>query len=126
MAGHILLLRHAVTEPGLGDPQNFVLGDCATQRNLSAAGRVQARALGQWLRTQGIPVGEVRSSQWCRCLDTARLAFAPELEIQPWPALNSSAIAGVSRSSALKSCRACPAHGSEPGVGDASGQYHPR
>lgn len=88
-SGHILLLRHAVTEPGLGDPQNFVLGDCATQRNLSAAGRVQARALGQWLRTQGIPVGEVRSSQWCRCLDTARLAFAPELEIQPWPALNS-------------------------------------
>ncbi|MCB1886078.1 MAG: histidine phosphatase family protein, partial [Rhodocyclaceae bacterium] len=60
-----------------------------TQRNLSEAGRAQSRALGEWLRAERIPLGEVRSSQWCRCVDTAELAFGGEFAIQPWPALNS-------------------------------------
>jgi broad specificity phosphatase PhoE len=87
--GQVLLVRHAQTEPGVGDPPGFRLDDCRTQRNLSAAGREQARALGAALRARGIPVAEVRSSEWCRCLDTARLAFADRTPVRPWAALNS-------------------------------------
>ncbi|MBT0961849.1 histidine phosphatase family protein [Denitromonas sp. IR12] len=87
--GLVVLVRHAVTVPGLGDPPQFRLGDCATQRNLSEAGREQARALGRWFRDQGISVGEVRSSRWCRCLDTATLAFGDTHPVSPWPPLDS-------------------------------------
>lgn len=84
--GLILALRHAETEPGIGDPPQFRLGDCATQRNLSAAGRAQAQRLGQQLLQQGVGVNAVFSSRWCRCIDTARLAFG---RVQPLPALDS-------------------------------------
>lgn len=87
--GHVLLVRHAQTEPGVGDPPGMRLSDCATQRNLSAAGREQARAIGAAVRSRAIPVAAVRSSQWCRCLDTARLAFGDDAPIGAWPALNS-------------------------------------
>ena len=87
--GQVLLVRHAQTEPGVGDPPGFRLDNCRTQRNLSAAGREQARALGAALTARGIPVAEVRSSEWCRCLDTARLAFADRAPVRPWTALNS-------------------------------------
>lgn len=87
--GHVLLVRHAATEPGLGDPPGFRLGECDTQRNLSAAGRVQAQALGAALRDRRIPVAEVRSSRWCRCVDTARLAFDGLAPVIPWPELDS-------------------------------------
>jgi phosphohistidine phosphatase SixA len=84
--GCVLVIRHAATEPGVGDPPGFRLDDCATQRNLSEAGRVQARRLGERLRAAGVPVDPVRSSRWCRCLETARLAFG---RVQPWPVLDS-------------------------------------
>lgn len=84
--GHVLLIRHAATEPGIGDPPGFRVGDCTTQRNLSAAGRAEARRLGETFRARGVPLGEVRSSPWCRCLDTARLAFG---HATPWPPLSS-------------------------------------
>lgn len=87
--GLVVLVRHAVTVPGLGDPPEFRLGDCTTQRNLSDAGREQARALGRWFRDQGIAVGEVRSSRWCRCLETATLAFGENHAVSPWPPLDS-------------------------------------
>ena len=51
--GHILMIRHAYA-PGSGDPANFKIGDCATQRNLNNRGRAQARAIGEWLRSKGI------------------------------------------------------------------------
>jgi phosphohistidine phosphatase SixA len=70
--GHVIMLRHA-SAPGVGDPADFTLGNCATQRNLDAGGRAQARAAGEWLRRQGIRQARLYSSQWCRCLDTARL-----------------------------------------------------
>jgi phosphohistidine phosphatase SixA len=70
--GHILLIRHALA-PGTGDPANFRIGDCTTQRNLDERGRNQARSIGNWLRTQGIGSARVYSSQWCRCLETAKL-----------------------------------------------------
>ena len=85
--GGVLLVRHASTEPGLGDPPGFVLSQCQTQRNLSEAGRAQARALGAWFARHALPVQAVLSSQWCRCLDTAQLAFG---RVQAWPALNST------------------------------------
>lgn len=85
--GNVLLIRHAATEAGLGDPPGFKLGDCATQRNLSEAGREEARRLGRLLKFRAIAFSEVRASQWCRCLETARLASGEEP--QPWPVLNS-------------------------------------
>lgn len=87
--GLVVLIRHTATEPGLGDPPDFRLDDCSTQRNLSDAGRAQARQLGAWFVSQGIPVGEVRTSQWCRCVDTARLAFGERHPVRPWTAINS-------------------------------------
>lgn len=70
--GHIVLLRHAIA-PGTGDPENFVLGDCSTQRNLSQAGRDQAERIGRRLRENGISAARVYASQWCRALETAEL-----------------------------------------------------
>jgi hypothetical protein len=61
--GYVILLRHAVTEPGIGDPPNFKLGDCSTQRNLSAKGRADAERTGKAFRDQGIPVQDVLSSR---------------------------------------------------------------
>ena len=71
-AGHVLMIRHA-SAPGFGDPDNFKIGDCSTQRNLDNRGRQQATGIGNWLRIHGIETARVYSSQWCRCLDTARL-----------------------------------------------------
>jgi broad specificity phosphatase PhoE len=86
--GCAILLRHAQTEPGVGDPPGFRLDQCSTQRNLSAAGREQAQRFGAALRARGVRIDEVRSSRWCRCLDTARLAF-PALAVQPFAPLDS-------------------------------------
>ncbi|MDH4093737.1 MAG: histidine phosphatase family protein [Betaproteobacteria bacterium] len=83
--GHVLLIRHAQTDPGVGDPPGFRLEECATQRNLSAEGRAQARALGAVLRARQVPLGEVLSSPWCRCVETAELAFG---RAQTWDALS--------------------------------------
>ena len=85
--GGVLLVRHAVTESGLGDPPEFTLGQCRTQRNLSPEGRRASRAMGEWARAHGIQPDAVRTSQWCRCQDTARLAFG---QFEDWPPLNST------------------------------------
>ena len=66
----VLMLRHALA-PGTGDPVNFKVDDCSTQRNLNDTGREQARAWKPFLAEQGIDEARVFSSQWCRCLDTA-------------------------------------------------------
>src|SRR5687768_7388314 len=73
--GHVILVRHASTVPGTGDPASFRLGDCATQRNLSGEGREESRRLGARLRAERVPVGAVYTSPWCRCRETAVLAF---------------------------------------------------
>jgi phosphohistidine phosphatase SixA len=70
--GLVVLMRHAIA-PGGGDPAGFTLGDCSTQRNLSVEGRAQARAIGQKFIRERAPIAAVRSSQWCRAADTARL-----------------------------------------------------
>jgi len=72
--GYVLMIRHAVA-PGTFDPPGFRVEDCATQRNLSAVGRDEARRLGASFVRLKIPVSRVLSSEWCRCRDTAQLAF---------------------------------------------------
>lgn len=84
--GHFALLRHAMA-PGTGDPEQFALGDCSTQRILSREGQDQAVAIGEQFRANGLDEVIVYSSQWCRCLETANLlALGP---VQELPALNS-------------------------------------
>lgn len=84
--GHVLMIRHAYA-PGSGDPANFKIGDCSTQRNLNDQGRDQARQIGIWLRNRGIGSARVYSSQWCRCLATAEnIGLDTVVEL---PALNS-------------------------------------
>ncbi|MES2900470.1 MAG: histidine phosphatase family protein [Pseudomonadota bacterium] len=73
--GLVVLMRHAATVPGVGDPPGFELTQCATQRNLSTAGQSDAKRIGERFRANGVRVESVLSSRWCRCLDTARLAF---------------------------------------------------
>jgi phosphohistidine phosphatase SixA len=84
--GCVALMRHAETDPGVGDPPEFKLDDCRTQRNLSAAGQQDARRIGAWFRQNKLKPRTVLSSAWCRCKDTADLAFAQHTV---WPALNS-------------------------------------
>jgi phosphohistidine phosphatase SixA len=81
--GHVVLIRHALTEAGVGDPPGFRLGDCATQRNLSEEGRGEARRLGEALRAHKVPVAALQSSPWCRCMETAQLAFGRSADAQP-------------------------------------------
>lgn len=70
--GYVLLIRHALA-PGVGDPENFNVNDCSTQRNLSDEGRAQAAEIGQWLKETKIKILRVESSRWCRAKETARL-----------------------------------------------------
>jgi len=70
--GYVLLLRHSYA-PGVGDPANFKIGDCSTQRNLSDEGRQDAREIGQWLKGREIRIARVESSGWCRAKETAQL-----------------------------------------------------
>lgn len=80
------LMRHAYA-PGVGDPEDFRLDDCNTQRNLSVEGAIQAQETGELFRAQGIGEAEIRSSQWCRCRQTGEwLELGP---VEPMPALNS-------------------------------------
>ncbi len=82
----VLILRHALA-PGTGDPGNFDINDCSTQRNLNDTGRQQARAWKPFLADHGITEARVFSSQWCRCMDTA--TGMDMGEVTEWPSLNS-------------------------------------
>jgi phosphohistidine phosphatase SixA len=84
--GYVILFRHALA-PGVGDPPNFQLNDCSTQRNLSEEGRRQAVRLGEVIKSRKIPVARVLSSQWCRCRETAQLMDVGKVE--SFPPLNS-------------------------------------
>jgi phosphohistidine phosphatase SixA len=83
--GHVVLLRHAMTN-GSNDPANFDIAKCATQRNLSERGKQQARKMGALFDARSAPIERVLSSRYCRCLDTARIAF--EAEPQPFEPLD--------------------------------------
>jgi phosphohistidine phosphatase SixA len=70
--GYVLLLRHSLA-PGVGDPENFKLGDCSTQRNLSQEGRNDASEIGAWIKRQKVKIYRVESSRWCRARQSAEL-----------------------------------------------------
>ena len=70
--GYVLLLRHSLA-PGVGDPENFKVNDCSTQRNLSEVGRQDAQDVGAWLARRQIKIARVESSRWCRAKETAQL-----------------------------------------------------
>lgn len=87
--GNVIFLRHAFA-PGMdanGEPAKFKIDDCSTQRNLDSTGREQAAIIGEKFRQNGIKFGVVYSSQWCRCLETARLLNLGE--VLPEASLNS-------------------------------------
>ena len=72
--GKLIFIRHAYA-PGNGDPNNFNLNDCSTQRNLSKEGRKQAQLIGVFFKENKIQIDKVLSSEWCRCKETAEIAF---------------------------------------------------
>ena len=72
--GKLIFIRHAYA-PGNGDPADFNLNDCSTQRNLSDDGRKQAQRIGEFFTKNKIEIDKVLSSEWCRCKETAKIAF---------------------------------------------------
>ena len=74
VGGKLIFIRHAYA-PGGGDPENFNIYDCSTQRNLSESGRIQSRKIGNFFKENRIKIEDVYSSEWCRCKETASLAF---------------------------------------------------
>ena len=83
--GKIIFIRHALA-PGNGDPENFDLNDCSTQRNLNQRGIEQSKFIGNIFNKNQIKIENVYSSEWCRCIDTAKFAFK---KYQTFSALNS-------------------------------------
>lgn len=110
--GHVVLLRHAMA-PGSGEPANFDIENCRTQRNLSDRGRQQARKIGALFDTRAGSVERVLSSRYCRCIDTADLAFR-DVEIERFAPLDppgsDAAAAQADREAVMKE------------IGDYSGQ----
>ena len=71
---NIIFIRHSLA-PGSGDPENINLKDCKTQRNLNSEGIKQSKKIGNFFKKNNIKVEHVFSSEWCRCKDTAKIAF---------------------------------------------------
>ena len=82
---NIIFIRHAIA-PGNGDPPNFDILNCSTQRNLSKDGELQALKIGEFFKKNDIKFTKVLSSEWCRCKDTAKIAFG---KFETFSALNS-------------------------------------
>ena len=72
--GNLIFIRHAYA-PGNGDPENFDINNCETQRNLNQSGRLQSKKIGNFFKENDIPIKLVISSEWCRCKETAKIAF---------------------------------------------------
>ena len=81
----LVFIRHAIA-PGNGDPNNFDINDCSTQRNLDKNGITQSKKIGQFFKNNKIKIDKVLSSEWCRCKDTAKYAFQ---NFETFDALNS-------------------------------------
>tara|TARA_B100000965_G_scaffold371396_1_gene360255 strand:- start:25 stop:579 length:555 start_codon:yes stop_codon:yes gene_type:complete len=81
----LVFIRHAIA-PGNGDPNNFNINDCSTQRNLDKNGIVQSKKIGLFFKKNKVKIDKVLSSEWCRCKDTAKYAFQ---HFETFDALNS-------------------------------------
>lgn len=110
--GHVAMIRHAEA-PGTGDPPHFRLDDCATQRNLSDGGRAQADRIGAAFRENSVPVGPILTSGWCRCIETATLAFGAA---EVWPPLHSFFQDGATEAEQTAETRARVAAWAGPGT----------
>lgn len=99
----VVMLRHAQTDPGVGDPPDFDLAQCRTQRNLNEPGRAQARRIGAWFSARQLQPRAVQSSAWCRCKDTADLAFGRHTVL---PALSSTFGSSQNQASQTQTLRA--------------------
>jgi len=83
--GKLVFIRHALA-PGNGDPENFELKNCSTQRNLNNIGIEQSKRIGSIFKKNDIKIDNIFSSEWCRCKDTAKFAFD---NFETFDALNS-------------------------------------
>ena len=83
--GKVIFIRHGFA-PGNGDPDNFLVNDCSTQRNLDKNGINQSKKIGLFFKSNKIKIDKVLSSEWCRCTDTAKYAFE---NFETFDALNS-------------------------------------
>jgi phosphohistidine phosphatase SixA len=86
--GYAVLFRHSKTDTGNGETPNYQYGVCATERQLNQAGREQARLIGEQFKARNIRVREILSSAWCRCRDTAQLAFGRHTVWTPLNVIN--------------------------------------
>ena len=111
--GAVALVRHGEA-PGVGDPQDWKLADCSTQRNLDDAGRAQARALGARLRAERIQVTRLIASPWCRTLETATLLGVGT--VQPEPTFSNAFVLSERRAELSAGARAVIAKWRGPGV----------
>lgn len=112
--GHVALIRHASAPGKVGDPDDYRLDDCKTQRNLSDQGRTEARALGERFRAEQVKVGKVASSQWCRCRQTAELMNIGPVEEAP--TFNNAFVLREQRESLTAGARAAIAAWRGPGT----------
>jgi phosphohistidine phosphatase SixA len=107
--GHVVLLRHAITPGGGGEPANFDIDNCATQRNLSDRGKQQARKMGALFAARAETTERVLSSRYCNALETARIAFGDRL-VEPFAALDQPApgteVSAEQKEAILKEIRA--------------------
>ena len=110
----VALMRHAEAPGPVGDPPNFKLEDCSTQRNLSDEGRATARRVGAALKRNGARIARVLSSPWCRCLDTARLMDVGSVEVSR--AFRNSFVLGKERESIAREARAVISGWKGPGT----------
>ena len=81
----IIFIRHAIA-PGSGDPESFNIKNCSTQRNLNDEGKIQSKKIGNFFKINKIKISKILSSEWCRCKDTAKIAFG---KFETFNALNS-------------------------------------
>jgi phosphohistidine phosphatase SixA len=72
--GKLIFIRHAYA-PGGGDPDNFDISNCASQRNLNEEGIEQAKKIGIFFLKKNIMIDKILTSEWCRCKQTAKYAF---------------------------------------------------
>ena len=83
--GQVLFLRHTLA-PGFdanGVPEKFNIDDCSTQRNLNITGRKHAKEIGKIFVKNEIKFKNIYTSQWCRCIETAKLLNLGQVILEP-------------------------------------------
>lgn len=120
--GVVVLMRHAIA-PGGGDPPEFRLGDCRTQRNLSGEGRAQSRLIGQQIRASGVEIAQVLSSPWCRSNETARLLGVGDVTTRGYLGSTFTAPRSVAAVREARTKRLIESHRGEEGIVIIVGHY---